>query len=193
MIAALILAAGQSRRMGKPKMLLPWGTNTILGQVIQEFQAAGVNDIIVVTGGDRPEVERVAEASSARTVFNAAYASEEMLSSLQIGLRSMASGADAAMVALGDQPQIQRQTIERIAQYYAERGASVIVPSYRMRRGHPWLVARERWDDILRMQAPQTPRDFLNQNADSIRYLLVDTPTILQDIDTPQDYLKSVR
>ncbi len=193
MIAALILAAGESKRMGKAKMLLPWGMTTILGQVIHVFQEAGVDEILVVTGGDRAKVEPAAEALGASTVFNPAYASGEMSSSLQVGLRAMAVGVDAVFVALGDQPQIQPQTIERIAQRYAETAAGFIVPSYQMRRGHPWLVARMHWDDILQMQPPQTLRDFLNQNADAISYLMVDTPTILQDIDTPEDYLKSVR
>jgi molybdenum cofactor cytidylyltransferase len=192
MIAALILAAGQSKRMGKAKMLLPWGTNTVLGQVIEAFQTARVDEIVVVTGGDGAEVERIAEACRARSVFNDAYATQEMLSSVQAGIRAMAADIDALFVALGDQPQIQAQTIEKIAQRYAETRAALIVPSYQMRRGHPWLVSRGRWDEILRLRCPQTPRDFLNDNADKISYVMVDTPTILQDIDTPEDYLKSL-
>ena len=193
MIAALILAAGESKRMGKAKMLLPWTTTTILGQVIRAFREAGVDEVLVVTGGDRTKVEPVAEALHARAVFNAAYSSDEMLGSLQVGLRAMSPGIDAVFVALGDQPQIQRQTIEQIARHYAETAAGLIVPSYQMRRGHPWLVSREHWDEILQMQSPRTPRDFLSRNADNISYLVVDTPTILQDIDTPEDYLNSVR
>ncbi len=191
MISALILAAGQSKRMGRPKMPLPWGANTVLGQVIEVFRVSLVDDILVVTGADRGPVEEIAEAWRARTVFNPDYASEEMLSSLQIGLQAMPARTEAVLVALGDQPQIQHATVLAILHAYAETGAALIVPSYEMHRGHPWLVTRELWGDILSLRSPETPRDFLNQHTSAIAYISVDTPTILQDIDTPDDYLRS--
>ncbi len=146
MIAAVILAAGQSKRMGRSKMSLAWGTNTMLGQVIQTLRAALVEDIWVVTGGDQEAVNHIAESWRARTVFNPAYAAGDMLSSLQVGLAALEEHVEAAFVALGDQPQIQTETVERIAHEYARTGAVLIVPSYQMRRGHPWLVARELWN-----------------------------------------------
>ncbi len=191
MISALILAAGQSRRMGRPKMPLPWGANTVLGQVIQTFRLALVEDILVVTGGDRDKVEEIAEVWRARTVFNPDHASQDMLSSLQVGLKAMGPAIQAVLVALGDQPQIQESTVLLILQRYAETAGALIVPSYQMHRGHPWLVARALWADLLGMRAPETPRDFLNRHADSISYVNVGTETILQDIDTPDEYLKS--
>ncbi len=177
--------------MGRPKMPLPWGANTVLGQVIEVFRVSLVDDILVVTGADRGPVEEIAEAWRARTVFNPDYASEEMLSSLQIGLQAMPARTEAVLVALGDQPQVQHATVLAILHAYAETGAALIVPSYEMHRGHPWLVTRELWGDILSLRSPETPRDFLNQHTSAIAYISVDTPTILQDIDTPDDYLRS--
>ncbi len=188
MIAAVILAAGQSRRMGRGKMSLPWGANTMLGQVIETFRVSLVEDILVVTGGDKEAVEMIAESWRASTAFNPAYAEDDMLSSLQVGLAALRDNIEAAFIALGDQPQIQKQTVERLAEEYAETGASLIVPSYQMRRGHPWLVGRELWDEIRLMRPPETARDFLNRHAQTIDYLVVDTPTVLQDIDTPDEY-----
>jgi molybdenum cofactor cytidylyltransferase len=177
--------------MGRPKMPLAWGETTVLGRVILAFQAAGLEDVLVVTGGDRAAVEAIAEAHKARTAFNPEFADEEMLSSLQVGLRWVKDETAAVLIALGDQPQIQEETILQIVREYERTSASLIVPSYNMRRGHPWLVARELWDSILAMRSPQTPRDFLNQQADAIHYVDVDTPTILQDLDTPEDYTRS--
>lgn len=188
MISALILAAGQSRRMGRPKLPLPWGANTMLGEVIEAFRVSLVDDILVVTGGDREDVEKIAEAWRARTVFNPYYASEEMLRSLQVGLDTMSAKTEAVLVALGDQPQIHNQTVLDIVHRYAESHAPLIVPSYHMHRGHPWLVARPLWGDILSMHSPETPRDFLNKHAEDITYIEVNTPTILGDVDTPEDY-----
>ena len=188
MISALILAAGQSKRMGRPKMPLPWGANTVLGQVIEVFRVSLIDDILVVTGGDSEPVKQIAEAWRARTVFNPNYASEEMLSSLQVGLRGMHAKTDAVLIALGDQPQIQQSTVLAISHKYDENREALIVPSYQMHRGHPWLIARELWDEILSMRSPETPRDFLNRHAQDITYINVDTPTVLGDIDTPEDY-----
>ena len=88
MITALILAAGQSKRMGQPKMLLPWGEETVLGHVIATFKEAGVEDVLIVTGGVREQVEKLV-GKSAHTVFNPEFAKEEMLSSVQVGLAEL--------------------------------------------------------------------------------------------------------
>jgi molybdenum cofactor cytidylyltransferase len=185
MITALILAAGLSARMGRPKLLLPWGETTVLGQVITIYQEAGVEDILVVTGAFREEIEALADGR-ARTVHNPDFASGEMLSSIQVGLGNLS--AEAALVALGDQPQVQEVSVRLILEAYGDTRASLIVPSYQMRRGHPWLISQLHWAEIQAMGPPETMRDFLNQRADEIHYVSVDTPSILQDLDTPQDY-----
>lgn len=190
MITAIILAAGESKRMGQPKMLMPWGKSTVLQTVISTFQTAGVDDILVVTGGSRREVEALI-GKSVQTVFNEKYGQGEMLSSVQVGLAAKKMEARAALIGLGDQPQIQERSVQRILQEYNRTNAPLIVPSYQMHRGHPWLVAREFWDQILKMCPPESPRDFLNRHAHDIHYIELDTPSILQDLDTPEDYLKS--
>ena len=190
MITALILAAGQSKRMGQPKMLLPWGKTTVLGQVIHTFRAAGVEDLLIITGGARDQVEALV-ADSARTRFNPNYARGEMLSSLQAGLADLRPEVEAVLIGLGDQPQVQERSVRLVVEEYIKSGASLIVPSFQMRRGHPWLVARPHWDEILHIAPPETLRDFLHHHANDIRYVEIDDPGILKDLDTPQEYLKS--
>ena len=190
MITALILAAGQSKRMGQPKMLLPWGRTTVLGQVIDIFKAAGVEDVLVVTGGAREQVEALVGVS-ARTVFNPSFAEGEMLSSIQAGLAKLSPETEAVLIGLGDQPQVQERSGRLVVEEYAKSKASLVVPSFKMRRGHPWLVARLHWAEILHMATPETPRDFLNRHAVDIRYVEINDPGILKDLDTPDDYLKS--
>jgi molybdenum cofactor cytidylyltransferase len=187
MISAIILAAGESKRMGRPKMLLPWGDTTVLGKVVATFRAAGLEDIVVVTGSARPQVEALF-GRSVRFAFNPDFARGEMLGSVQAGLQSLGEETRAALIALGDQPQVELETIETIRETFGRTGAPLLVPSYQMRRGHPWLVAREFWGEILQMRAPESPRDFLNRHAESIRYLNVETPSVIQDLDTPEDY-----
>ncbi len=189
-VAAVILAAGQSRRMGQPKLLLPWGNTTVLGQVIAVFAEAGVEEIVVVTGGAREQVEALV-GSSARTVFNPEYAEGEMLSSIQCGLGSLSSSTRAALIGLGDQPQVRVETVRAVCEAYARSRSPLVVPSHNLRRGHPWLADRSLWPELLSLPAGRSPREFLNAHAGLIHYVSVDTPTILADLDTPEDYLKS--
>lgn len=190
MIAAIILAAGESKRMGQPKMLLPWRETTVLGQVISVLRSADVDDIVTVTGGFRAQVEEVALEHRSGVVFNAEYAGNEMLSSIQCGLRSLKAEVEAALICLGDQPQIQERSVWRVREAYESKKSSLVVPSYQMRRGHPWLVTRPLWEEILKMKPPQSPRDFLNAHSKEIEYVEVDSASILEDLDTPDDYLK---
>ena len=189
MISALILAAGQSKRMGKPKMLLPWGKVTVLEKVIATFKATGVEDVLVVTGGVREHVEALV-GKSARCVFNPDYAGGEMLSSVQVGITELKPEAESVLIGLGDQPQVRERSVKLVIDEYKNSGASIIVPSYQMQRGHPWLVARSHWDEILGMRSPASLRDFLNKHANEILYVEVNNNSILQDLDTPEDYLK---
>lgn len=188
MIAAILLAAGQSKRMGQPKMLLPWGHMTVIEQVITTFLNSGIENLVVVTGGNREQVERAIEAYPVRRIHNVEYATGEMLSSLQAGLRTLHPQVEAVLVALGDQPQIQESSVRAVSEAYRQSRARIVVPSFRMRRGHPWLVARPLWGEISQMKSPESPRDFLNRHAAEIQYVDVDTPSILADLDTPQDY-----
>ncbi len=193
MISAIILAAGESKRMGQPKMMLKWGNTTVLEHVISVFANAGVEDIIVVTGSAREEVKKVVSAAQTmypvRSVFNEGFVKGEMLSSIQCGLRDLAEkDAGAALIALGDQPQVRGGSVRRVCEMFKETGSPLVVPIYHMRRGHPWLVERSLWGEILAMLAPQTPRDFLNARADQIKYVEVDDEGILADLDTPEQY-----
>ena len=191
MISAMILAAGESKRMGQPKMLLPWGDKTVLGQVISTFQGAGLEDILVVTGGAHWQVEEIVKQHGARSVFNPHFAGGEMLSSVQLGLAGQKPETQATLIGLGDQPQVQPGTLRLIREAFVAGMSPLIVPSFQMRRGHPWLVERSLWQELLALQSPLTLRDFLNRHASGITYLEVNTPTILADLDTPEDYQSS--
>ena len=165
-ISIIVLAAGESHRMGRPKLLLPWGKTTVLGQVVETFAAGlasvqgteaggsiGEWEIIVVTGGASRQIEAlVAELNIGfplRAVYNPGYSEGGMLSSIQVGLRSLRSNSMAALIGLGDQPQIQVETLTRIYSAYSISKLPLIVPSYRNRRGHPWLVRRALWQELL--------------------------------------------
>jgi molybdenum cofactor cytidylyltransferase len=187
-VPALVLAAGLSRRMGQFKLLLPWADRTVIGQVVATLEAAGVGPIVVVAGHRAAEVETALAGSSARIVVNEDYASGEMLSSIQAGLRAVEhNGAGAALLCLGDQPQMRVETVKEVlAAGGRTRWAQVVIPSFQMRGGHPILLPRSLWAEIL--SARGTLRDVLARRRDQICYIPVDTPGVLADLDTPEDY-----
>ena len=195
-IAAIILAAGQSKRMGQPKMLLPWGESTVLGQVVKTFAEAALPQIVVVTGAQREPisalVSQLASQYPVRSVYNPDYESGEMLSSMQCGLASLGAAVEATLIGLGDQPQLTTISVRGMLAMHASSGGPIIVPSFQRRRGHPWLVERQLWAEIRAMKTPETARDFLNQHAERIRYFEVDSPSVNQDLDTPEEYARLV-
>lgn len=188
MIAAVVLAAGMSSRMGRPKMVLPWGHSTVIAQVVSVLQAAGLDRIVVVTGGAEKEVAAALESLPVQLVWNPDYADGEMIRSLQVGLRALPAEIEAALMVLGDQPQIEVKVVKDLVAAYQERPAALILPSHGKRRGHPWVIARSLWGQVLALQPPASLRDFIRQQTDSIQYLVVDTASVLQDMDTPEDY-----
>jgi molybdenum cofactor cytidylyltransferase len=188
LITALVLAAGQSHRMGSPKMLLPWGNTTVIGQVISTLWQAKMTDIRIVTGANQDEIKHLISDKHVKFVFNSEYANGEMLISAQVGLSSLGEAVNAAIIVLGDQPQIQAQTIQLIVDAYLSRGSTLIVPSYQLRRGHPWLIDRSLWDVVLNLKPPDTLRDFLSRHNNVIDYINVESASVILDMDTPDEY-----
>jgi molybdenum cofactor cytidylyltransferase len=186
--------------MGQTKMLLPWGNVSVLEYVISVFAAAGIQDILVVTGAVHEQIEQAVATYGrrypVRIIYNQNHWHGEMLSSLQCGLHALLTlppldterETAAALVGLGDQPQVQESSVRLVCEAFMQTESHLVVPSYRMRRGHPWLVARPLWDDLLELRPPKSARDFLNRHANEIHYVNVDTPSIISDLDTPEDY-----
>jgi len=189
-IAAVLLAAGQSRRMGRPKLTLPWGKGgSVISQVVSRFREAGADPLLVVTGGDREEVERALRGAGAECLFNPDFARGGMISSIRVGLHHLQNGlAEAALVAPADLPSLTAETLRDLLDHRRRSGADLIVPSYEMRRGHPVLFGRAYWQEVLDLPKGQTLRDFLRRRAGQIDYVVVEDAGVIQDIDTPEDY-----
>jgi molybdenum cofactor cytidylyltransferase len=184
-IKAIILAAGRSTRMGRQKMLMPWGETTVVEKVIQTIRSSGVDKIILVTN---PEIASQITSPELHIALNQ-DPEGEMLTSIQLGLQAQKIPAQATLICLGDQPQIEEGSVRSVCEAFQKSRSKLVVPSYQMRRGHPWLVERTLWAEILSMQGGSM-REFLDRHANEIEYVNLSTPTILQDLDTPEDYLK---
>jgi molybdenum cofactor cytidylyltransferase len=192
MISAVVLAAGLSTRMGRPKLVMPWGSTTVIGHVVTTLTKAGLGSIVVVTGAARREVETALkqEGGLVKTVFNARYAEDDMLESLHAGMAMLGDEVDAMLVVLGDQPQMEVDIVQLLVETYQAERYPLIVPSYHMHRGHPWLVDHMLWNTLRSLPPNSTMRDFLDNHSQLITYLPVTSPSILNDLDTPEDYAR---
>jgi molybdenum cofactor cytidylyltransferase len=186
--AGLILGAGRSERMGEPKLNLPWGKTTVLGQVIKSLAEGGLNRIFIVINpfrrpiipDDLPEVE-------ISWIENPAAETNEMLKSIQTGLSGMPDEIQNVLICLGDQPTIQPEVVESVYKAAQETGETLIFPSYRFRRGHPWIVNRKYWPEICSLSDTDTVRTFIEAHAGAIHYVNFDQ-NAPEDMDTPEMY-----
>jgi len=189
-VGAIVLAAGMSSRMasaGQHKVLLPWTNGkTILEHIIDQLTLARIDHITVVTGNRADEIGALAEKRGANVVFNSHYQTGEMLSSVKAGLKAQPANIAAALLVLGDQPRIQPKIVGQVTMAYAEGKGDLIIPSYQMRRGHPILIDRRYWGEMLALPEDGAARDVIN--AHPVTYVNVDNDSVLHDVDTPDDY-----
>jgi molybdenum cofactor cytidylyltransferase len=188
MISAIVLAAGLSTRMGTQKMLLPWGQTTVIEKVLSSTTEAGLSNIYVVTGSSRAVLMKLLQGRNLNFIFNKDFANGEMLTSIQVGLKALSSEVEAVLIVLGDQPQIEARVVKEIITRFQASHHPIIVPSYKMHRGHPWLIEKTFWKDVLALKPPLTLRDFLNSHHKIIDYVNINTSSILEDLDTQEDY-----
>lgn len=188
-IVAIVLAAGQSRRMGEAKLLLAWGSTTMLGQTLAHVQASTVDKIVVVTGAYRPKIAEIVSNAGLPSYHNPDYAKGEMISSLQVGLRHCQE-ADGVLVMLGDMPLIEPKTINAVIAAFKSGLGEIVAPVFGGRQGHPVLFGRNHFPTLLNLPYTATPRTVLHQNQHVLHRLPVDTNTILIDLDTPESYAR---
>jgi molybdenum cofactor cytidylyltransferase len=200
-VAAVVLAAGQSSRMGQLKQVMPWGEGgTVIGEVVQRLQhAAGVAEIVVVTGRDRQQVEASLAVAAAqlpdgppvRAVFNPKFDRADMARSLEAGLDVLADDTLAALVALGDQPQLRGEVVATLLQRWRETQAPVVAPFYHGQRGNPVVLDRAVWPLVRALPDSANPRQIF-QAAGRIVPVDLEDEAILRDLDTPEEYAREV-
>jgi molybdenum cofactor cytidylyltransferase len=195
---AVILAAGESTRMGTDKALLPWPPATPgLPPVGQTFLSAAIQalypfseKVIVVVGKNENNLAPVVYANGASLVRNP-DPDRGQFSSLQVGLQEVLNeGRDAAMVTLVDRPPARVATLQTLCSTFADAGNDVwaVVPEYNGKHGHPFLLAREMIGAFLNAPPSANARDIEHQNLRHISYVVVDDSLVTLNVDTPQEY-----
>ena len=198
--AGVILAAGDSSRMGRDKALLPWPAPTA-GQVpsSETFLSAAIRSlmratefVVVVAGKNEAALAPIVYAHGASLVLNP-DPGRGQFSSLQVGLREVLNhGRDAAMVTLVDRPAVSGTTIQTLREAFAAADQNIwaVVPEFSGKHGHPYLVGREMIEAFLRGPATSIARDIEHIHQKHIQYVAVDDPLVALNINTPEDYAK---
>jgi molybdenum cofactor cytidylyltransferase len=192
MISAILLAAGESRRMGSAKALLPYQGQTFIARICNTFLSAGVDELIVVLGARVDELRQALPMhAKLRTVINTHYTLGQ-LSSLTVGIGALSSESEAVLVNLVDHPLIAAETMKTLITSFRAAPLPILVASYRGKRGHPVLFSRQVYGEILAAPLDQGAKVVIRKDPARVREIPLDDPGILADIDTPEDYARYV-
>jgi molybdenum cofactor cytidylyltransferase len=189
-ISAVILAAGTSSRLGRPKQLLDLGGKPVLRHVVDAALAAGLDDVVVVLGHAAEQVAAaLPDDTRLRTTLNPWFA-EGQSTSLAAGLEALGDETQASVILLGDQPGVRPEAIAAVVRAFIEEDGPVVQAAYDGRPAHPTLLARAVWPKLLsELAGDEGARGVLTRHPDWVRPIRMAGPAPL-DIDTEDDYLR---
>jgi molybdenum cofactor cytidylyltransferase len=184
-VAAIILAAGRSRRMGAFKPLLPFGDSTVIDHCIQNLRGAGVGTIIVVVGHGADDLQRHLQNESVIFAVNP-DPSSEMSTSIAFGIRALPASSKAVVVTPVDHPAVPAEIISQLLNRW-QQGAPLVVPTWNGRGGHPVVIDLRYREELLALDSTRGLKALFDSHREVTR-LPVDTPYIARDMDTWDDY-----
>lgn len=186
-ISGLVLGAGASSRLGQPKQLLPYRGSTLLEWVVaQARQASALDEVVVVLGRAAEEVRERVDFGGAKVVDNPVFG-EGCASSYRAGIGAIDGTSDAIMILLGDQPGVNPQIINRVAEVFRETDHQIVLASYRGRKGHPMLFARPLFDKLVDLHGDKAAWKLVDANPELVGAAELDCP-FPEDINTPEDF-----
>jgi molybdenum cofactor cytidylyltransferase len=185
-VAAILLAAGHSRRMGAFKPLLPFGNNTVIESCVDYLHAGGVETIVVVLGHRADEVRKRLEKLPVIFAVNHDPDSE-MGVSIAAGVSELPATVQATLIALSDYPAVPVTVVSTLLDEW-QNGARLIVPTWQNRGGHPVLVDLRFRTQLLSLSSSGGLRAFFEAHAREVKRVAVDSPFIARDMDTWDDY-----
>ena len=194
-VAGIVLAAGKGSRLDATKQLLPLQGRPLLVHVVRAAEASSLAEVVVVLGHDAGRVAAALPPGRACVIHNPRY-DEGQSTSLQAGLRALGKDIEAALVLLGDQPGVRTEVIDAVAAAYGAAhpaGATgshplVVIPTYGGQDGHPVLLDRALWPEVMAVQGDQGARAVIRAHAEAVLRVPVDDGPPPPDVDTADDY-----
>jgi molybdenum cofactor cytidylyltransferase len=191
-VAAIVLAAGSSSRMGRNKLLLDFAGQPIVCHAVDHALAAGIRDVVVVGGHQAAKVREALGDRLAAPGIRMVEAREHKLgmsASLKAGIRALAPKTQAALVMLGDMPQVSATLIRRlVSAYNPVEGRTIVVPTMNGKRGNPVLFDRKFFPEILELAGDVGARHLIGEHDDEVAEVAVDDAAVFADVDTPEAY-----
>ena len=188
----MILAAGESKRMGKPKLLLPFGEKTIIEIIVATVVSSKIEQTLVILGSDREKIEQKIKNYPVKIVYNRDFRGG-MLSSVQYGFKSLPGETRAVLVVLGDQPKISATVINKLIDAHKSSGKGIVLPVYKKERGHPVLIDVKYGEEVENLSPEVGLRGTVYNHPEDILEVDVETSSIFQDIDYIEDYKKELK
>lgn len=188
MIGGVVLAAGASVRMGRPKALLPYGGSTFLECILGALDAAGIGAVRIVVGEDAAAIRERFPALVETTLVRNPNPEEGMLSSVRVGVSALPEGVEAFLLWPVDHPLVRASTASALVQAWREWNAPVVLPRHRGKRGHPVLFSVGTIPELLSAPDDRGARHVVEAHAGDRLEIEVSDPGIVADIDTPEAY-----
>lgn len=188
-IAGVVLAAGESRRFGRNKLLSPWGDKTVLEQVVDVALASPLASVTVVIGCEAHLIRPLIEDRPVRVVVNEDWP-QGLASSVRAGLASLAPDTEAVVFLLGDQPGITPHTVAEVVRRYYQTRKPIVAPAFQGKRGNPVLFDRSTFLELASLEGDVGGRAVIARHPHRVEVVEVSDPAVIQDIDTPSDYEK---
>jgi molybdenum cofactor cytidylyltransferase len=190
-IWAIVLAAGESRRMGSPKMLLPYNDMTVIEQVVNNLLDADIDRVVVVLGANREDIMKVTRSYDVFHCYNEDYKGG-MLSSVKCGFFSLPQGCTGALIMPGDQPMTGPGEINRVIRTFLESGKGLVMAAHNGKRGHPLIVDMKYADEVLNLPEDEGLRALAARHPEDVLESDTDDSSVLRDIDTQEDYMNEI-
>ncbi|MFL5758490.1 MAG: NTP transferase domain-containing protein [Thermomicrobiales bacterium] len=186
MISGVILAAGRSQRLGKPKQLLDLGGEPILRHTVRNAAVSDLDQVVLVLGHEAAEIDDAVGDWGQNLVINPDYARGQS-TSLKLGLSAVEPTAEAVLFLLGDQPQVTPKIINLVLNSFCRGEGRIVMPAYRGKPANPVLFAREFFPEIAAIDGDRGARPIIGEHRQEVHYLAIDADPPL-DVDTPADY-----
>jgi molybdenum cofactor cytidylyltransferase len=192
MISAILLGAGESRRMGVNKLSLPWGSRTIFERSLHSLLQSEVDEVIVVINKKMRAFVIPLRGPKIRVLLNPFY-KKGMSTSIRRGLRAIRPETRGILIALGDQPYLKPRTVNTLIHAFKRKKGEIIVPTYRGRRGHPVIFDRKYGVELSKLRGDSGARAIIEKHSEKVFRVRIKSQAVVKDIDLWEDYVKALR
>ena len=191
-ISAILLGAGESKRMGVDKLSLPWRRKTVLEHCFETLLQSEVQEIVVVLGTRNKRVKNRFQGKKTKVVVNP-YSKRGMSTSIRKGLQAIHPGSAGILIALGDQPFLKTKTINALVRAFDRGEEGIIIPSFQDRKGHPVIFHKRYRKELLNLRGDVGGRTIVERHPEDVRVVPIKSEGVVKDVDTWQDYEKEFR